>query len=419
MHAPSGLVLDAVPPAAFEPSLGPFGDAGIDRAVARGWDLLGTVPVPLRHRVRDGVAELVTGHHSAGGSPLQCCFPLGQGGHSPFDRLRFIRTLDDFPAMLVSCEHGNAFSRRFYHQHVAGGAFAACQPAPAAPVFADAGLIDRDGQIGVFAVAPFVLLVDRERLDGRPVPRRWADLMDPLYRDLVVFSGWRREGERRYRQVNTFLLLFIALRFGFDGLARMLRNVPALLHSAQMPRRAGTAASPGGIYVLPWSLADLCPRRTTTEVVWPEEGALAYPLWLTVKTAHAARLDVLLRHFYGPELADYLDHNRYPALCPGRRPAVPPGARMTWPGWETIRDPATARTIKLVRDCFRERETGCARDHGGRPALGGQDLGGGQDRPGADRRRDEGRCGQVRRTVYLRRCGLRPRRPAGSRRSLR
>lgn len=357
MNVRSSLVLDVAPSSSIEPTMGPFGDASIERGMARGWDLLGTVPVPLRHWVRDAVADLVIGHRGKGRAPLKCCFPLGQGGHTPFERLRYIRTLDEFPDMLVSCEHGNAFNRHFYRQYVASGAFSACQSPHAAPVFADAGLIDPQGRIGVFAVAPFVLLIDRDRLDGRPVPRRWADLMDPVYRDQVVFSGWCREGERRYRQVNTFFLLFMALAFGIDGLARMLRNVPALLHSAQMPRRAGTAASPGGIYVLPWSLADLCPRRAATEVVWPEEGALAYPLWLTVKTAHAARLAMLAQYFHGPELADYLDHNRYPALCPGREPAVPPGARLTWPGWEVIRDPATSRTIRAVRHCFLERES--------------------------------------------------------------
>lgn len=356
MNSRPGLRFEPAPSASFDAAAGPFADAGREVGEARGLDLLGTVPVPLRHRVRDGVADLLMRLRDGGNPPLKCCFPLGQGGRSPFDRLRFIRSLGEFPDMLVSCEHGNAFNRRFYRAHVANGAFSACQPADPAPVFVDAGLIDPEGWIGVFAVAPFVLLIDHERLDGRPVPRGWADLMDPLYRDLVVFSGWRREGERRYRQVNTFFLLFMALRFGLDGLERMLRNVPALLHSAQMPRRAGTAASPGGIYVLPWSLADLCPRQAATEVVWPEEGALAYPLWLTVKRAHALRLEALVRHFYGPELADYLDHNRYPALRAGEEPAVPHGARLTWLGWDAVRDPAIARTIQAVRHCFLERE---------------------------------------------------------------
>ncbi len=221
------------------------------------------------------------------------------------DRLRFIRKLADFPNMLVSAEHGNAFNRRFYERNVMGGAFKSGQPEGPASAFADCGLIDAEGWIGVYAVAPFVFLIDRARLDGRPAPRRWADLLDPIYRDRIVFSGWRREGDHQYSQYNKLLLLAMAQEFGLKGLAKLVPNVPLLLHSTQMPRLAGTDASPGGIYIAPWSMADMCPRRKVTEVVWPEDGALAYPLWLTVKTSHRKALDPLMRYFYGAELGRY------------------------------------------------------------------------------------------------------------------
>jgi ABC-type Fe3+ transport system substrate-binding protein len=237
-----------------------------------------------------------------------------------------------------------------------GGAFSGCQPQGVAPAFAEAGLVDPEGLIGVFAVAPFVLLIDHRRLNGLPAPRRWAELMDPLYRDQVVFSGWRRKDEGRHRQINTFFLLSMAKEFGLDGLARLVRNVPALLHSAQMPRLAGTDGSPGGIYVVPWSLAALCPRRSETEVVWPEDGALAYPLWLTVKTTHLTPLDVLIRHFHGPDLGRLLNDNRYPALCPEQAPALPAGARFRWLGWDFVRHPATAKLIAAVRQTFTDEE---------------------------------------------------------------
>ena len=206
----------------------------------------------------------------------------------------------------------------------------------------------------MFAVAPFVLLIDRRRLDGRPVPRRWADLMDPLYRDQVVFGGWRRDEDSRYSQFNTFFLLAMAKEFGLDGLTRLMANVPSLLHSAQMPRLAGTESSPGGIYVLPWSLADMCPRRTHTEVVWPEDGALAYPLWLTVKESQRRRLDVLLRYFHGGELAAYLNQNRYPALCPDQAPQLPAGAGFKWLGWDFLRHRATAGMVRAACRVFQD-----------------------------------------------------------------
>jgi len=339
----SRIILDLVPPR------GSFGDSARERGAPRGWDLLGNVPVPLRHRVLDGIENLVTGHRATGGPPLKCCFPMGQGGRGPFERLRFIRALDDYPDMLVSAEHGNAFNRRFHARHVETGAFTGAQPESVAPVFAEAGLVDPKGWIGVFAVAPFVLLIDRRRLDGLPVPRRWADLMDPVYRGQVVFGGWRGEGERRYSQFNTFFPLAMAREFGMGGLARLLANVPSLLHSAQMPRLAGTGSSPGGIYVLPWAQADMCPRRSHTEVVWPEDGALAYPLWLTVKAAERLRLDLLLRHFHGAGLGRYLNDNLYPALYPDLPPTLPAGARLKWPGWEFVRHAGTAPLVKAVR----------------------------------------------------------------------
>jgi hypothetical protein len=107
-----------------------FGDAAVQRGVPRGWDFLGNVPVPLRHCVRDGTADAVARHRAAGGPSLKCCFPMGQGGRTPFDRLRFVRALDDFPNMLVSAEHGNAFNRRFHEKHVVGGAFSGYQSLP-------------------------------------------------------------------------------------------------------------------------------------------------------------------------------------------------------------------------------------------------------------------------------------------------
>lgn len=330
-----------------------------DRLVAeaaspRGWDLLAGVPVPLRHRVRDGLADVLARHDRSTARPLACCFPAGPSGQRIFDRLRRVRALGEFPGMLVSADYGNAFNRRFHDRHVARGAFRAGQPGPVAAPFADCGLPDPEGVAAVFAVAPFVLLVDHRRLNGRPAPRRWGDLLDPLYRGQIAFGGWRRPGEARCAAFNRFFLLSMHRMFGAAGVRRLAGNVAELMHSAEMPRVAGSDASAAGVYVLPWSLADLCPRRRDTEVVWPEDGALAFPLWLTVKDAERERLDVLVRYFLGPELGRTLAANRYPPLCPDLPAALPPGARLSWLGWDTVRARGTADALRAACAAFFE-----------------------------------------------------------------
>lgn len=337
-----------------------FGDPSRARGVARGWDLLGNVPVPLRQQVQGGVAQVVADHRAGGGAPLRCCFPMGQGGRTPFERLRFIRRLEDFPHLLVSAEHGNAFNRRFQHDHMRRGEFTAAQAVPDQDAFVQAGLVDPAGTIGVFAVAPFVFLVDHRRLNGVAAPRSFADLADPAFRDQVVFGGWRRDGERHYSAYNKHFLLAMARALGWSGLRAVVANVATLIHSAQMPRLAGSDSSPGGVYVLPWGLAGMCPRRAHTQVVWPEDGALAYPLWLTVKAGQRHRLAALVDYFHGTALGAYLNHNRYPALAPGLDPVMPAGAGLSWLGWDYVRHRSCADDIRRAVRLFEEEGPQCA-----------------------------------------------------------
>jgi ABC-type Fe3+ transport system substrate-binding protein len=338
----------------LDPARRVFGDSASARAAPRGWDFLGSTRVPLRGRMREEIALAVQAHIAGGGAPLKCCMPMGQGGRTLVERLRFVRELEDFPKLLVSAEHGNVFNRAFHTAHVERGAFAGCQPDGSAPAFSEIGLVDPKGWIGVYATAPFVLLIDKRRLGNRPIPENWADLADPIYCGEVVFPGWRREGARDWSAYSQFFLLSMLRLLGREGLRRVVANAPALMHSAQMPRHAGAASSLGGIYVLPWSLADLCPRREVTEVIWPREGGLAYPLWLTAQTAQREKVAPLLDYFFAPMTAKWLDHNLYPSLATGKPAALPQGARLSWLGWDYLRHRSAASDIKEACAFFRE-----------------------------------------------------------------
>jgi ABC-type Fe3+ transport system substrate-binding protein len=316
------------------------------------WDFLGNVPVPLRAHVRDAVSERIASHRRQNGLQLRSLFPGGQGGVGPFERIRLIRELDCYPRMLLSADYGNAFNRQFHARYVETGHFSSCQPDDVPSVFAECGLVDPKGWIGAVAVAPFVLLIDRQRLNGLPVPRRWSDLADPVYRGQVVFGGWRRDAFGPWTHFNKFFLLAMLRQLGRAGLARLVDNVPQLLHTAQMPRVAGTNRSPGGIYVLPWFFADICPRRADIEIVWPQDGALAYPLWLTVQDAHRQRLEFLISYLYAGPLSRCLTENRYPALCRAGASALPDGARLSWLGWDYIRHRSTADDVRFACRLF-------------------------------------------------------------------
>jgi ABC-type Fe3+ transport system substrate-binding protein len=341
----------------LDPARRTFGDPFAAERSPRGLDLLASSPVPLRMQMRDDLAQVIGAHIANGGTPFKCFMPLGQGGRTPMEQLRLVRKLDEFPKLLVSSENGNAFNRAFHAEHVEQSAFCSMQPKGAARAFVEAGLIDPRGWIGVYAVAPFVLLIDRQQLGSRPVPQSWAELADPLYRGAIIFSGWRRAEAQGWRTYNHLFLLMMLRLLGESGLWRLLTNAPTLMHSAQMPRLAGGGASPGAIYVLPWAQAALCPRRDRTQIVWPSEGAMAFPLWMTAQAAHRDRIAPLADYFFDPATADWLDRNLYPSLAPSREAGVPDGAGLAFPGWDYLRHRSAAQDLKRAVALFdRSRE---------------------------------------------------------------
>ncbi len=135
-------------------------------------------------------------------------------------------------------------------------------------------LADPEGQFSVFAAIPLVFLIDLEKLGGRAAPRCWEDLLDPIYRDEIVFGGWRPNDRVAFQDFNEFLLLCLFERFGAGGVRAFAANVKGLLHNVKTTRLCGSnSAATGAIAVLPWLQADLCPRRDRTSIVWPVDGA--------------------------------------------------------------------------------------------------------------------------------------------------
>ncbi len=324
------------------------------RTWRRGCDVLARAPVPIQAYLTDGIEAVLARQQGASLGSVSGCFPPGQGGWSPFHDLRWIRRLDDFPNLVISAEYGNLFNRRFYDTYARAGAFRTEQPGPVPAAAVECGLIDPQGMVAVYAVAPFVFLIDHRRLDGRRPPRRWADLLDPSWRNQLVFGGWRREGETRFRDFNKFILMGIYREAGLAGVARFAANVAALTHSAEMPRIVGTDRSVGGVYILPWSLADICPRRQVSEIIWPEDGALAYPLWMVGKAAGRERVAAVERYLFSAEVGRYLNGNRYPSLSPHLPSSLPVGGRLKWLGWDFVRDRATATILREACQIFFE-----------------------------------------------------------------
>ncbi|GAB3370553.1 ABC transporter substrate-binding protein [Azotobacter armeniacus] len=316
-----------------------------------GLDLLGRMPIPLRRAFKAGIDRTLAAQRAARGEALNCCCLGGAEWYSPFDTLATERDPARLPGMLVST---------IYQDILAPSLLAHCTPPPGArplpelhPACAAAGLADPLDAFRVFAVIPFVWLIDQRRLKGRRPPRVWSDLLEPCWAGEIVFGGWRPNPQVPYQDYNAYLLLALYLEFGQAGLAAFAGNVRHLQHNVRTATQAGSnSPDVGAIAVLPWLQAELCPRRERTAVAWPEDGALAMPIGYLLKPGQEARLAPLVDYLHGEELSAVLARNCYPPTGTARTQAFPPGARLKWPGWEFFRGHDFAAEQRRAAELF-------------------------------------------------------------------
>jgi len=300
------------------------------------YDFMGHLPVPLKYTFKEGLERIQKKYFERTGKTLNCYFPMGGSGNEPFKILGRAKSANDLPGIVLSSAFDGLFGKKFLEKFADSGEFRSCQKTPLPPIYADCGIKDPRNFFTVFSVAPIVILADIGKLKNLPRPRRWADLLNPIYRKKIIFGGWRKEGQKKFSEFNNFLLLNLYKDYGAESLKSLAQNTRNLLHYVYMSRIAGTAESEAAIYIMPWFLAGICPRRGKTEIIWPEDGALAFPTYLLIRNTESKRLGVLTRYLGGKKLGQYLNDNRYPSLNPDARSPYPPGAKLKWIGWDYV-----------------------------------------------------------------------------------
>ncbi|WP_245859854.1 ABC transporter substrate-binding protein [Methanosarcina spelaei] len=140
----------------------------------------------------------------------------GGSGYLPFESIHNVGNIDDFPNMVLSSSFDNLFEKQFFEKFIDKGYFQACQLKPLPSIYVDCGIEDPEKQFTIFAVVPFVFLIDHRKLDGLPIPRHWIDILDPIYHNKIIIGGWRKDENSPYSEFNSFL--FVTIQVAFLGL---------------------------------------------------------------------------------------------------------------------------------------------------------------------------------------------------------
>lgn len=323
------------------------GESAASRQAPEPLHFVGHVACPFKPTFKEHMDEVLEAHRKRTGVRLRVHIPMGCGDYDEYDNLWKAESIEEFPDVVASVGFGDFFRTAFVERFVKKGYFRSAWSGPVQEPFETAGFRDPNGWYTIYSVWPYVMLIDKKRLGGRPMPRRWSDLLDACYRQDIITNGSQ---DNRVAEVP---LLYFHKDHGEAGLVRLAANIRDFWHPAEMVKAAGASGGNGAaVYIIPSFFALARHRPDETPVVWPEDGALTSPVYLLAKTARRPETDVVVRALVGRELGDKSSRAFFPSLNPAVNNRLPAGATFKWLGWNYLRVQDSEKLKRRATDIF-------------------------------------------------------------------
>lgn len=309
-------------------------------------NLLALLPCPLKVPIEIELRDVLQQLQDKKGLKLNVCIESNADHSVKFlDYVKYFTEPDELPDIILLTGF-HFMLREFVERFVETGIFAAVPNQDVNVRLAGTELVDADGHFSVIAANALVMVADTRRLGEVPVPRSWGDILKPEYEGKVVIRGHR----------GTFcdiVQLNYYKDYGAEGLAKLAKAVRYGLHPAEMVKElTGSRSQVPPIHVMPYFFARTLPNHSHLEMIWPEEGALAYPILVLVKKDQMETLRELAECLTGPRIAQICAGASFPAVHQEASGAIPPGARLKWIGWNFVKQQDIEQLIEQLNADF-------------------------------------------------------------------
>lgn len=314
-----------------------------------GLNLLALLPCPVKVPFEQAFEEFLATLPPERAGRLACRLEGNANLESEYYRtIGGITSPDELPDIVISPGFNSFYEPPFVSRFIATGLFSSVNTFAGDRHLARLEVSDPNGRYTMLAMNLLVPVADLKRLGDRPVPRRWSDLLLPVYDDSLAIRG-HKDG--------TFcetLLMTIFKDAGEDGLRALGRNVRFGWHPSQMVKAAlGSSPDAPAISVMPLFFARNLQGRDDMKIVWPEDGALISPVTMLVKTDKREELADLLGFLTGRQVSAIFADAFFPALHPEVDNRLPEDASFKWIGWDYLVENDVKVLIAAANAAFR------------------------------------------------------------------
>ena len=191
-------------------------------------------------------------------------------------------------------------------------------------------LKDPSGDYSILAVVPAVFLVNKNELNGREVPKTWADLLKPEFEKSVSLPV------SDFDLFNAILLNIYKL-YGDEGVKKLGKSLIQSLHPAQMVKSDRLTVNRPTVTIMPYFFTRMTKEGGTMIPVWPEDGAIISPVFMLTKAEKLKEMESLIDFLSSKAVGEILSHKGFfPSVNPEVENLTPRDKKYLWIGWDYI-----------------------------------------------------------------------------------
>lgn len=208
-------------------------------------------------------------------------------------------------------------------------------------------LRDPDNVYAVIGVVPAVMVVNTAALNGRPMPKRWADLFTDEFENALALP---------FKDLDLFnaLLLNVYKLFGDEGIQKLAKACGSFLHPAQMVKEKYTyKEGDPAVHIAPYFFSTMIRGNSSLSVVWPEDGAVLAPIFMIAKKETYEQTKVFTDFFLSKEAGTVLSQNGFfPSTNPDVDNKLDKDKKFLWIGWDFLKQNDIGELLKKLNADF-------------------------------------------------------------------
>ncbi|MDR3248296.1 MAG: ABC transporter substrate-binding protein [Treponema sp.] len=309
-------------------------------------DFLGQVHCPAKDRFSKAWTDFENRYNQANDPKLRGVVPMGGCGTDIYYNISTVEAREKFPAVVTDTGYMEFFTGDFLSRPDKLSWFSAQPlPEPVHPLFRNIDIQDPRGIFTIFGAMPYVLLVNHQRLKGRPCPRRINDLTKSEYRQSVG-TGFAPD------DISELLLMEIHKEQGDEGIRALAQNIGFTGRAPEMAANALGNREGCCVYFISWFFAHAVPKRDYLEIIWPEDGAALNPMYALFKKEGDRRQQACAEFLLGKELGGIMAKGWFTQVNAQVSHPVPENASFRWVGWDYLYQEKITERVKKIETAF-------------------------------------------------------------------